>query len=82
MQIQTNDGEVVGQTDLGLGRDLTLVNPGIMDLGRCDFEGPLVGSIAVQRLKSLVVRVGQYTNCQYVQVTFPYPRNLRSYINE
>lgn len=79
MQTLTYDAEIVGLADFRLSRYLTLVSTAVSDLWRTDFQGPLVAPVAVQRLKSLVVRVREYPHCEDVQVSLSYPRHLKKY---
>lgn len=57
MRTRTYYAQVESLTNFGLCRDLTFVDSTVSHLRRTDFQGPLVATIAVQRLKTLVVRV-------------------------
>lgn len=76
-RILTHHVEAKALADLWLGGHLTLVGARVPRLGGRDAEGPLVGSLGVQGLEALVVRVGEYAHCKDVQVPLPDPGHLQ-----
>lgn len=75
--ILTHNVESKALTDFRLGRHLTLVGAGVAGLRRRYAQRPLVGSLRVQRLKALIICIGQNADCEYMQVPLAYPRDLQ-----
>jgi len=73
----TSDVQHHGPHHLGLGVDLTLVPPPVRMSRRHDPQRPLVRVGRVHHLHPRVGRVRVRPRGQDVQVTLPYPRNLK-----
>lgn len=56
---------------------LTLVNPGVFPLRIPNPESPFLGVRRVDRLESLIGRVGVPADRQQVNIPVPHPRNLK-----
>jgi hypothetical protein len=73
IQQLTDDIQAEGLADLRLCAHLALVRARVSHLRRAHFECPLVGSVRVQGLEALVIRVRENANCQNVKVLLADP---------
>lgn len=66
-------GQPEGQTNLGLRRDLALVDAAVLLLHVANLQLPVVAALDVLGLEPLVVRVRHDADGQDVQVSLPDP---------
>lgn len=69
-------------TDGRSGRYLALVDTRILSLWISYHEDPFICmEFIMHRLETLIARVSVSTNCQQMDITMPYPRNLKQVMN-